>query len=162
MCFIWPSHWTVITTQNNTNWLLFICLAFLFHIRRTMKRRLPAGLPFRRFRFDTVCVEFLSEKKVTAICFPPTCLGSAVSSITQCSTLSLKARLHGSPRLINAVESTKVNSVNSSFQRKWSTGLTGEQFGDGQLSFSVVDSLWVTHHRLPVCVLFLCVWFYFW
>jgi len=61
-----------------------------------------------------------------------------------------KARLHGSPRLINAVESTKVNSVNSSFQRKWSTGLTGEQFGDGQLSFNVVDSLWVTHHRLPV------------
>ena len=61
-----------------------------------------------------------------------------------------KARLHGSPRLINAVESTKVNSVNSSFQRKWSTGLTGEQFGDGQLSFNVVDSLGVTHHRLPV------------
>ena len=32
--------------------------------------------------------------------------------------LYLKARLHGSPRLINAVESTKVNRVNSSFQRK--------------------------------------------
>ena len=30
----------------------------------------------------------------------------------------LMARLHGSPRLINAVESTKVNRVNSSFQRK--------------------------------------------
>ena len=30
----------------------------------------------------------------------------------------LKARLHGSARLINAVESTKVNRVNSSFQRK--------------------------------------------
>ena len=29
-----------------------------------------------------------------------------------------KARLHGSPRLINAVESTKENRVNSSFQRK--------------------------------------------
>ena len=28
------------------------------------------------------------------------------------------ARLHGSPRLINTVESTKVNRVNSSFQRK--------------------------------------------
>ena len=77
--------------------------------------------------------------------------------------VSLKARLHGSPRLINAVESTKVNRVNSSFQRKWSTGLTGEQVGDGQLSsFNVVDSLWVTHNRLPVCVLFLYVWFYFW
>ena len=63
---------------------------------------------------------------------------------------NLKARLHGSPRLINAVESTKVNRVNSSFQRKWSTGLTGEQVGDGQLSFNVVDSLWATHHRLPV------------
>jgi hypothetical protein len=63
--------------------------------------------------------------------------------------VSLKARLHGSPGLINAVESTKVNRVNSSFQRKWSTGLTGEQVGDGQLSFNVVDSLWVTHHRLP-------------
>jgi hypothetical protein len=62
---------------------------------------------------------------------------------------AFKARLHGSPRLINAVESTKVNRVNSSFQRKWSTGLMGEQVGDGQLSF-VVDSLWVTHHRLPV------------
>jgi hypothetical protein len=61
-----------------------------------------------------------------------------------------KARLHGSPRLINTVESTKVNRVNSSFQRKWSTRLTGEQVGDGQLSFNVVDSLWVTHHRLPV------------
>ena len=61
----------------------------------------------------------------------------------------LKARSHGSPRLINAVESTKVNRVNSSFQRKWSTGLTGEQVGDGQLSLNVVDSLWVTHHRLP-------------
>jgi hypothetical protein len=33
---------------------------------------------------------------------------------------------------------------------EWSTGLTGEQAGDGQLSFTVVDSLWVTHHRLPV------------
>ena len=73
-----------------------------------------------------------------------------------------KARLHGSPRLINAVESTKVKRVNSSFQRKWSTGLTGEQVGDGQLSFSVVDSLCVTHHRLSVCVLFLYVWYYFW
>jgi len=62
----------------------------------------------------------------------------------------LKVRLHGSPRLINTVESTKVNRVNSSFQRKWSTGLTGEQVSDGQLSFNVVDSLWVTHHRLPV------------
>ena len=30
----------------------------------------------------------------------------------------IKERLHGSPRLINAVESTKVNRVNSSFQRK--------------------------------------------
>ena len=30
----------------------------------------------------------------------------------------LKARLHGSPRLMNAVESTKVNRVNSSSQRK--------------------------------------------
>ena len=30
----------------------------------------------------------------------------------------LKVRLHGSPRLINTVESTKVNRVNSSFQRK--------------------------------------------
>jgi hypothetical protein len=63
--------------------------------------------------------------------------------------LLLKARLHVSPGLINAVESTKVNRVNSSFQRKWSTGLTGEQVGDGQLSFNVVDSLWVTHRRLP-------------
>ena len=80
---------------------------------------------------------------------------------TNKETIYLKARLHGSPRLINPVESTKVNRVNSSFQRKWSTGLTGEQVGDGQLSF-VVDSLWVTHHRLPVCVLFLYVWFYFW
>ena len=60
------------------------------------------------------------------------------------------ARLHWSPSLINTVESTKVNGVNSSFQRKWSTGLTGEQVGDGQLSLNVVDSLWVTHHRLPV------------
>jgi hypothetical protein len=34
------------------------------------------------------------------------------------TTLSLRARLHGSPRLINAVGSTKVNRVNSSFQRK--------------------------------------------
>ena len=75
---------------------------------------------------------------------------------------SLKTRLHGFPRLINVVESTKVNRVNSSFQQKWSTGLTGEQVGDGQLSFNVVDSLWVTHHRLPVCVLFFYVWFYFW
>ena len=47
------------------------------------------------------------------------------------------------------VESTKVNRVNSSFQRKWSAGFTGEQVGDGQLSFNVVYSLWVTHHRLP-------------
>jgi hypothetical protein len=62
----------------------------------------------------------------------------------------VKERLHGSPRLINTVESTKVNRVNSSFQRKWSTSLTGEQVGDGQLSFNVVDSLWVTHHKLRV------------
>ena len=34
-------------------------------------------------------------------------------------SLWLKARLHGSPRVINAVESTKVNRVNSSFQRGW-------------------------------------------
>jgi hypothetical protein len=63
---------------------------------------------------------------------------------------SPKAHLHGSPRWISTVESTKVNRVNSSFQRMWSTGLTGEQVGDGQLSFNVVDSLMVTHHRLPV------------
>jgi len=24
-----------------------------------------------------------------------------------------------------------------------------EEVGDSQLSFNVVDSLWVTHHRLP-------------
>jgi len=30
----------------------------------------------------------------------------------------VKAPLHGSPRLIKVVESTKVNRVNSSFQRK--------------------------------------------
>ena len=30
----------------------------------------------------------------------------------------VKAHLHGSPRLINTVESTKVNCVNSSFLRK--------------------------------------------
>ena len=65
-------------------------------------------------------------------------------------TARIKSRLHGSPRLINAVESTKANRENSSFQRKWSMGLTGEQVGDGQLSFNVVDSLWVTHHTLPV------------
>jgi len=52
-------------------------------------------------------------------------------------------RLHGFPRLINTVESSKANHVNSSFKRKRSTGLTGEQVGDGQLSFNVVDSLWV-------------------
>ena len=53
------------------------------------------------------------------------------------SVVNVKARLHGSPRLINAVDSTKVNRVNSSFQRKWSTGLT--------VSFNVVDSLgWLT------------------
>jgi hypothetical protein len=56
--------------------------------------------------------------------------------------LLLNARLHGSP--VNAVESSKVIRVNSFFQRKWSTGLTGEEVGDGQLSFNVVDSLWVT------------------
>jgi hypothetical protein len=64
--------------------------------------------------------------------------------------IHIKARLHGSPRLIITVESTKVNRVNSSFQRKWSTGLTGEQVGDGQLSFNIDDSLWVTHHILRV------------
>ena len=32
--------------------------------------------------------------------------------------MEIKARLHGSPRVINAVESTEVNRVNSSFQRK--------------------------------------------
>jgi len=58
---------------------------------------------------------------------------------------SIKARLHGSPRLINTVESTKPNRVNSTFQRKWSTGLTGEQVGDAQLSFNVVDHFrWLT------------------
>ena len=62
----------------------------------------------------------------------------------------MKARLHGYTRLINAAESKKMNRVNSSFQRNRSTGLTGEQFGDGKFSFNVVDSLWVTHHRLPV------------
>jgi len=73
-------------------------------------------------------------------------IGTAVLAIYS----NVKARLHGSPRLINTVESTKVNRVSSSFQRKWSRGLTGKQFGDGQISFNVVDSLWVTHHRLPV------------
>jgi hypothetical protein len=34
------------------------------------------------------------------------------------ATQRVKARLHGSSRLINAVESTEVNRVNSSFQRK--------------------------------------------
>ena len=73
------------------------------------------------------------------------------------SLLPVKARLHGSPRLINAVESTKVNRVNSSFQRKWSTGLTGEQVGDGQLSFNVVDSLWVTPQITRLCLVPLCM-----
>jgi hypothetical protein len=54
------------------------------------------------------------------------------------TTRNVKARLHGYPRLINAVESTK--RVNSSFQRKWSSGLTVEQVADGQLSLIVVDS----------------------
>jgi len=62
---------------------------------------------------------------------------------------NLMARLHGSSRLINMVESTKVNRVNSSFQWMWWMGLMGEQAGDSQPLFSVVDSLWVTHHRLP-------------
>jgi hypothetical protein len=62
----------------------------------------------------------------------------------------IKARLHGSPRTINTVQSTKVNRVNSSFQRKWSTGLAGEKVGDGQISFNVVYSLRLTHQRLPV------------
>ena len=59
--------------------------------------------------------------------------------INSSHNIVLQARLHDSPRLINTVESTKVNRVNSSFERKWSTGLTGEQAGDGQLSFNVVD-----------------------
>ena len=62
----------------------------------------------------------------------------------------IKARLHGSPRTINTVQSTKVNRVNSSFQRKWSTGLAGEKVGDGQISFNVVYSLRLTHQRWPV------------
>jgi len=62
----------------------------------------------------------------------------------------LKARLHGSPQVDHHGWINQVNRVNSSFQRKWSTGLTGEQFGDGQLSFNVVESIWVTRHRSPV------------
>jgi len=73
-----------------------------------------------------------------------------INTVESTKVNRVKAPLHGSPMLINTVESTKVNHVNSSFQRKWSTGLTGEQVSDGQLSFNVVDSLWVTHHRLPV------------
>jgi hypothetical protein len=70
-------------------------------------------------------------------------------SINKCDTV-YKGAFTRSPRLINAVESTKVNRVNSSFQWKRSTGLTVEQVGDGQLSFNVFDTLWVTDHRLPV------------
>ena len=44
--------------------------------------------------------------------------GSHPKETIQYSQQAFKARLHGSPRLINAVESTKVNRVNSSFQRK--------------------------------------------
>jgi len=78
-----------------------------------------------------------------------TCMGKElVVALVDAAAPSIKAPLHGSPRLINTVESNKVNHENSSFQRKWSTGLTGEQVGDGQLSFNVFDSLWVTHHGL--------------
>jgi hypothetical protein len=75
------------------------------------------------------------------------CITNEDSTTVLYNCTTLKAHLHGSPRLINAIESTKVNRVNSSFQWKCSAGLTGEQVGDGQLSF-VFDSLWVTHHRL--------------
>jgi UDP-N-acetyl-D-mannosaminuronic acid transferase (WecB/TagA/CpsF family) len=47
--------------------------------------------------------------------------GDGVKTIKDTANMKvqqLKARLHGSPRLINAVESTKVNRVNSSFQRR--------------------------------------------
>ena len=60
---------------------------------------------------------------------------------TNC-TMTLKARLHGSPRLINTVESTKVNRVNSSFRRKWSTWLTGEQVQ--RRSASLIHFGWLT------------------
>jgi hypothetical protein len=70
--------------------------------------------------------------------------------VSECDreALFIRERLHGSLWLINAIESTKVNRVNSTFQRKWSTGL--KQVGDGQLSFNVFDSLWVIcdHHGL--------------
>jgi hypothetical protein len=58
---------------------------------------------------------------------------------TKC-IFEVKERLHGSLWLINVIESTKVNRVNSTFQRKWSARL--KQVGDGQLSFNVDDSLW--------------------
>jgi hypothetical protein len=44
VCFIRSSHLTAITVHNNTNWLLYIYLIFLFHIRRTMETRLLAGI----------------------------------------------------------------------------------------------------------------------
>jgi hypothetical protein len=42
-----------------------------------------------------------------------------------CELVRLKARLHGSPRLINAVESTIVNRVNSSFSKELINGADG-------------------------------------
>jgi hypothetical protein len=60
MCFIWSSHLTATTTQNNTNWLRYIYLISLFHIRCT--NAVTCRLPLRRLRFDTVCVEFYRKK----------------------------------------------------------------------------------------------------
>ena len=69
MCFIWSSHFTAIATQNNTNWLRYIYLIFLFHIRRTDAA--TCRLSLRRLRFDTVCVEFLSDKMALRQVFLP-------------------------------------------------------------------------------------------
>ena len=142
----------------------------LFHVRMGadilwLNRILKLGRPDTECKMLSICKIQLHSKVCAQYLARVIALPSVLVFRLRVRTnffQSLKARLHRSPRLINTVESTKVNRVNSSFQRKWSTGLTGEQVGDGQLSFNVVDSLWVTHCRLPVCFLFLYAWYYFW
>ena len=155
---VWGQLKAIRNFWNNTHWMFqtanSVAAEFANDFQVNVRFRVRKDCDIRNVIFTT---KIMTSLQTAALEFFCTLLVTAFMLQKY-----LKARLHGSPRLINAVESTKVNRVNSSFQRKWSTGLTGEQVGGGQLSFNVVDSLWVTHYRLPVCVLFLYVWFYFW
>jgi len=95
-------------------WILLVKLK----MRRIAIEFVPRLLSFDRKEYRiSVCTELKEQAEKTQTLCPTSLLVTNLWCLG--TTLRLKARLHGSPMLIDTVESTKVNCVNSSFQRGW-------------------------------------------